>query len=88
MAQSLPDQELADRVSVLVERGHLDRGDPAYGVALAAIDLSDAELERLGTSARERVLAEHTSERRLRDFDAALAGARSCDPILAAATGG
>jgi spore maturation protein CgeB len=31
------------------------------GDALAAIDLSDAELKRIGTNARERALAEHTS---------------------------
>jgi spore maturation protein CgeB len=32
--------------------------------ALAALDLPDAELERIGRAARERVMAEHTSERR------------------------
>jgi spore maturation protein CgeB len=32
--------------------------------ALAALDLTDAELQRIGGAARERVLAEHTSDRR------------------------
>jgi spore maturation protein CgeB len=32
--------------------------------ALAALDLTDAELQRIGHAARERVMAEHTSERR------------------------
>jgi len=32
--------------------------------ALTALDLTDAELQRIGHAARERVMAEHTSERR------------------------
>ncbi|WP_137388458.1 CgeB family protein [Rhodoligotrophos defluvii] len=38
----------------------------------AALDLSDAELARMATDARERVLAEHTSERRARELVALL----------------
>jgi spore maturation protein CgeB len=45
--------------------------------AVAALDLSDAELRRVAASARERVLAEHTSARRARDFEAAVEAARS-----------
>ena len=40
--------------------------------ALAALDLTDAELKRIGRAARERVLAEHTSERRALDLLATL----------------
>jgi spore maturation protein CgeB len=36
--------------------------------ATAALDLSDAEMAQLARSARERVLAEHTSEHRARDL--------------------
>jgi spore maturation protein CgeB len=32
--------------------------------ATAVLDLSDAEINRIGKAARERTLAEHTSERR------------------------
>jgi spore maturation protein CgeB len=39
---------------------------------LAALDLTDAEIQRIGRAARERVLSDHTSERRARDFEAAL----------------
>lgn len=46
MTQILPDQELADKVAALVRGGHLDRGDPAYGVALAAIDLGYERMTR------------------------------------------
>jgi len=42
------------------------------GDALAALDLTDAELARIGRAARERVLAEHTSERRAIDLVATL----------------
>jgi spore maturation protein CgeB len=45
--------------------------------AVAALDLSDAELTRIAENARERVLAEHTSAKRARDFEAAIAAARS-----------
>jgi len=42
---------------------------------LAALALSDAELARLATAARERALAEHTAEQRARDLEAALEAA-------------
>ncbi len=44
--------------------------------ALAAVDLSDAELRRIAEAGRARVLAEHTSEHRARDFEAAVTAAR------------
>jgi spore maturation protein CgeB len=44
--------------------------------ALAALDLPDAELERIGRAARERVMTEHTSERRAIELLAALESAR------------
>ena len=47
--------------------------------ALAAVDLSDAELRRIAEAGRARVLAEHTSEHRARDFEAAVAAARAGD---------
>ena len=55
--------------------------------ALAAIDRSDAELRRVAEAARERVLAEHTSERRAADFEDAIqrAGRRADEPFAAAA---
>lgn len=45
--------------------------------ALAALDLSDAELTRIGRAARERTLAEHTSERRAAELIDALSAAPS-----------
>jgi spore maturation protein CgeB len=45
--------------------------------AVAALDLTDAELKRIAASARERVLAEHTSAKRARDFEMAVGAARS-----------
>lgn len=45
--------------------------------ALAAVDLSDAELRRLGEAGRARVLAEHTSDHRAADFEKAVAAART-----------
>jgi spore maturation protein CgeB len=45
--------------------------------AVAALDVSDAELKRIAASARERVLAEHTSGRRARDFEAAVEAAQA-----------
>jgi spore maturation protein CgeB len=45
--------------------------------AVAALDLGDAELKRIAASARERVLAEHTSAKRARDFEAAVESAQS-----------
>ncbi|MBA3324896.1 MAG: glycosyltransferase [Rhodobacteraceae bacterium] len=44
--------------------------------ALAALELSDRELAQLGRAARERVLADHTSERRAVELEGLLAGAR------------
>jgi spore maturation protein CgeB len=44
--------------------------------AVAALDLADAELHRLAENARARVLAEHTSARRARDFEAVIETAR------------
>lgn len=45
--------------------------------ALAAIGLSDAELARIGRAARDRVLAEHTSERRAEQLIGLLEDARA-----------
>lgn len=50
---------------------------------LAALELTDAELARIALAARERVLAEHTSDRRALDFEAALATAGQPAPALA-----
>jgi spore maturation protein CgeB len=47
---------------------------------LAALELSDAELRRIGEKARARVVAEHTSERRAEQLEAIVASAR--DPGL------
>ena len=44
--------------------------------AVTALDLMDAELKRIAKNARERVLAEHTSAKRARDFEAAIGSAR------------
>ncbi len=49
--------------------------------AVAALDLTDAELKRIAANARERVLAEHTSARRARDFEAAIASAHSAQTL-------
>jgi spore maturation protein CgeB len=45
--------------------------------AVAALDLGDDELKRIAASARERVLAEHTSAQRALDFEKAVASVRS-----------
>ncbi|NNM71839.1 CgeB family protein [Enterovirga aerilata] len=50
--------------------------------ALAAIDLPDAELGRIAKAARERTLAEHTSERRAIEFERLVAEARRSEPLL------
>lgn len=50
--------------------------------ALAAIDLGDADLDRIARAARERVLAEHTSDRRAADLEELLAGALRPDLTL------
>jgi spore maturation protein CgeB len=49
--------------------------------ALAAVDLGDTELRRIAEAGRARVLAEHTSEHRARDFEAAVMAARA--PVAA-----
>jgi hypothetical protein len=51
------DRELAAGVAALVERGVLDPGDPAYGVALAAIDLGYGRLTRAQRGLYDRVVA-------------------------------
>lgn len=53
---SLPDQELAGKIATLVERGLLDLGDPAYGVALAAIGLGYDRLTRAQRGLYDRVI--------------------------------
>jgi spore maturation protein CgeB len=45
--------------------------------AVAALDRDDRELQRIAESARERVLAEHTSVQRALDFEAAIGSARA-----------
>jgi spore maturation protein CgeB len=42
--------------------------------AVAALDLSDRELQRLADASRERTLAEHTSERRAEELEDLIAG--------------
>jgi spore maturation protein CgeB len=49
--------------------------------ALAALDLPEAELRRVGAAARERVLDEHTSAHRAAELEALLASARPASPI-------
>jgi len=44
---------------------------------VAALDVSDAELARIGRAARERALAQHTSEQRANELIAALEATRS-----------
>lgn len=56
MDRSQPDQELAEKISALVARGDLDRGDPAYGVALAAIDLGYDRMTRAQRGLYDRVI--------------------------------
>ena len=56
MDRSLPDQQLAEKISALVARGDLDRGDPAYGVALAAIDLGYDRMTRAQRGLYDRVV--------------------------------
>jgi len=70
------DRELADRVAALVERGHLDKGDPAYGVALAAIDIGYGRLTRAQKALYDRVVVP------------ALAALASGVPVRAVASGG
>jgi spore maturation protein CgeB len=48
--------------------------------AIAALDLGDAELQRIGRLARERALAEHTSEARARELVSLLADTEAAAP--------
>jgi spore maturation protein CgeB len=50
--------------------------------ALAALELSDAELRRLAEAARERTLAQHTGARRAEQLLAACESARSARPTM------
>jgi len=45
--------------------------------AIAALDLSDAELRRISRASRERTLAEHTSDHRAKELEALLASTTS-----------
>lgn len=45
---------------------------------IAALDLTDQELKQLGENARERVLAEHTSDKRAAELETILADAKRC----------
>jgi hypothetical protein len=56
LTQTLPDTELADKIAALVRGGHLDRGDPAYGVALAAIDLGYDRMTRAQKRLYDRMI--------------------------------
>jgi spore maturation protein CgeB len=49
--------------------------------ALAALDLPEAELRRIGAAARERVLDEHTSAHRAAELEALLVSVRPASPI-------
>jgi spore maturation protein CgeB len=49
---------------------------------LAAIDRDDAEIFRIARAARERVLAEHTSEQRARELERLLDVADACAPAM------
>jgi spore maturation protein CgeB len=51
--------------------------------AVAALDLEDAELQRIGRLARERTLAEHTSEARAGELVSLLADAQAAAPVRA-----
>lgn len=50
------DRELAGKIAALVERGDLDPGEPAYGVALAAIDLGYDRLTRAQRNLYDRLV--------------------------------
>ncbi len=54
---SSSDRDLADKIAALVDRGELDPGDPAYGVALAAVDLGYDRLTRAQKGLYDRVVA-------------------------------
>ena len=54
---SSSDRELADKIAALVDRGDLDPGDPAYGVAIAAVDLGYDRLTRAQRGLYDRTVA-------------------------------
>lgn len=56
MSETVTDRELSEQVAALVKRGHLDQGHPAYGVALAAIDLGYDRLTRAQKGLYDRVV--------------------------------
>jgi spore maturation protein CgeB len=47
---------------------------------LAALDLSDAEIDRIGEAARARVLADHTADRRAEELVALLSNPAGATP--------
>lgn len=55
------------------------------GDAIAALELSDAELARLSQAARERTLAEHTSDVRARQLETILESCATAKAVTAAA---
>ncbi len=63
------DEFFAPGSEILVARSTAD--------TLAAVDLGEPELRRIAEAGRARVLAEHTSEHRARDFEAAVEAARA-----------
>lgn len=56
MNNNLSDRDLAAKIAALVERGELDPGEPAYGVALAAIDLGYERLTRAQRNLYDRLV--------------------------------
>jgi spore maturation protein CgeB len=54
--------------------------------AVAALDLTDAELSRIARASRERTMAEHTSEHRARELEAMLASISSPSPLTGRST--
>ena len=50
-------KDLADKIKLLVERGDLSLGEPAYGVALAAIDIGYERLTAAQRRLYDRVVA-------------------------------
>ena len=50
---------------------------------IAAMELTDAELHRIATAARERTLAENTAAARALDFERAIEHARKAERVAA-----
>jgi hypothetical protein len=50
------DQQLHDAIETLLEHGDLDKGAPAYGVALKAIHLGYPSLTRMEKALYDRVI--------------------------------